>query len=301
MNKVSNWLHDRPKHYYPECVKMFGKPTFVTNVRHGRALWKTRGLFTQHLLIDEDVKHCVPRPHHDYFYSSVKFFVPKDKLCDVLKISGSLNYDGLKKELTARCGGIGANYATIYLAMLIVNGDVTIKKVKSQDMYPRMISGKILPYNQMAKKMMALKRKNNKNYKKQLDLDFATYAYDKCYKKTAKKNGGSRTRRKTVKLSNSRNEPCAKRDWTACCPHMPPNEKGQYAATNEDSILKYNNKRYVLHACCKMCSDAMNKLAKNKRKFDKIHRTKKLKGDRIMLANAKTRKYVQKLKLKRAD
>ena len=99
---VSNWQYPRPKYYYKECVKMFGKPTFVANVRHGYALWKTKGLFSEHLLIDEDVKHCVPRPHHDYFYSSVKFFLPKDKVCDVLKISGSINYDGLKKELTAR-------------------------------------------------------------------------------------------------------------------------------------------------------------------------------------------------------
>ena len=74
---VSNWYHSRPKNYYKSCIKMFGKPTFVANVRHGYALWKTKGLFTHHLLIDEDVKHCVPRIHHDYFYSSVKVFCSK--------------------------------------------------------------------------------------------------------------------------------------------------------------------------------------------------------------------------------
>ena len=97
VSAISNWRNERPKSYYPECIKMFGKPTFVANVKDGYALWKTRGLFSQHLLIDEEVKHCVPRVHYDYFYSSVKFFIPKDKVCDVLKISGSLNYDGLKK------------------------------------------------------------------------------------------------------------------------------------------------------------------------------------------------------------
>ena len=66
---------------------MFGKPTAESRARGGFALWKTRGLFAEHMLRDEDVKHCVPRPHHDFFYSSVKFYIPDDKLCDVLKVS----------------------------------------------------------------------------------------------------------------------------------------------------------------------------------------------------------------------
>ena len=186
VSAISNWRNERPKSYYPECIKMFGKPTFVANVKDGYALWKTRGLFSQHLLIDEEVKHCVPRVHYDYFYSSVKFFIPKDKVCDVLKISGSLNYDGLKKELTARCGAIGANYATLYLGMLVASGKMTISQVKKNDMYPRMIQGKILPHKKMAAKMRELKKKNNKKYSKELDYEFATYAYSKCYKPKSK-------------------------------------------------------------------------------------------------------------------
>lgn len=180
---VSNWYNKRPRNFYPTCVKLFGKPTFTANVRHGYALWKTKGLFTQHLLIDEEIKHCVPRHHHDYFYSSIKFFVPKNKLCDVLKITGSINYDGLKKELTARCASLGANYATLYLGMLVASGKMSISQVKSKEMYPRMIRGEVIPHKDMAKKMMALKRDNNKKYAKELDYQYATYAFDKCYKK----------------------------------------------------------------------------------------------------------------------
>ena len=39
---VSNWQYPRPKYYYKECVKMFGKPTFVANVRHGYALMENK-------------------------------------------------------------------------------------------------------------------------------------------------------------------------------------------------------------------------------------------------------------------
>lgn len=305
---VSNWNHSRPKKYFPRCIELFGQPTFVANVRHGYALWKTKGLFTQHLLIDEDVKHCVPRPHHDYFYSSVKFFVPKDKVCDVLKISGSLNYDGLKKELTARCGGIGANYATIYLGMMVANGTISIRKAQSNDMYARMIRGEILPHKDMAKKMMALKRENNKEFKRELGLEYATYAFNECYKsnkKTLKKHGGNykkktvRRERKRIhvissKIINTRDEKCISKKNTACCPHMAPDSKGRYRATNEMTPLYYRGKTYQLHTCCLMCSQAMNKLAKkNVDKFDKLHKPVIMSDGSLKLANAITGKYVQ--------
>jgi hypothetical protein len=175
-----NWIHSRPKKYYDECVKMFGKPTALSREKYGFAFWKTKGLFEEHILRDEDVKHCVPAPHHDYFYSSVKFFVPPEKVWDVLKISGSLSYDGLKKTLTARCGGIGANYATIFLAMLVANGLLSIKEVKKSEMYSKLIREEIMSHDEMRKLMIEMKRENNKKYKKQLKYDYAPYAFKHC-------------------------------------------------------------------------------------------------------------------------
>ena len=293
---VSNWHHSRPKKYFPRCLELFGKPVFVANVRHGYALWKTKGLFTQHILIDEDVKHCVPRPHHDYFYSSVRFFIPKDKVCDVLTISGSLNYDGLKKEMTARCGGIGANYATIYLGMLVASGKMSIKEVKSKDMYPRMIRGEIMPHKEMAKKMMALKRINNRKYAKELGLEFAPYAFDKCYTKKKKDNRKKRTRKRRAGgvMRNTRGEVCKPTDQN-CCPHMEPNEKGHYRATNETSEFEYKGTTYLLKTCCKMCADAMkDNLKHNKDLFENAYKPT-LVGSKLLLSNQATGKPIQLL------
>jgi hypothetical protein len=273
---VDNWHHSRPKKYFPRCVELFGEPTFAANVRHGYALWKTKGLFTQHLLIDEDVKHCVPRPHHDYFYSSVKFFVPPNKVCDVLKISGSLNYDGLKKELTARCGGIGANYATIYLGMLVASGKLSLSQVKSKDMYPRMIRGEILPHKEMAKKMMELKRENKKKYAKELGLEYAPYAYSKCYTKKKRSGTAKKTQKRSAKggvvALNTRYESCNPSRQN-CCPHMGPDSAGHYRATNETNDLEYRGQVFLLKTCCQMCADAMKKEAKtNVAQFDKDYK-----------------------------
>jgi hypothetical protein len=260
-SEVSNWYHKRPKEYYSKCVRMFGKPDAHSNNRHGFSYWKKRGLFDEHLLRDEDVKHCVPRPHHDYFYSSIVFFIPKERVLDVLKISGSIAYDGLKKLLTARCGGIGANYATLYLGMKVASGGLSINDVKNDDLYPRMIRGEVMPRSQMIKEMNAMKRANHKKYKKELKAEFADYAYERCYvppkktRKNKKTKGGAKT------LKNNRGELCTSRKYTACCPHNKP-KNGKYIATNEKNILDFKGKKYEVHTCCNMCADAMNELAK---------------------------------------
>ena len=74
-------------------------------------------------------------------------------------------------------------------------------------------------------------------------------------------------------LKNTRNQKCTSRKSAVCCPHMAPDDKGLYAATNEMTPLKYRGKKYELHTCCKMCGTSMNKLAKtNPDKFKKIYR-----------------------------
>ena len=246
------WIHARPKKYYPECLKLFGTPTASSNKKNGFALWKTKGLFKEHLLRDEDVKHCVPRHHHDYFYSSVEFFVPKDKVCDVLKISGSLNYDGLKKLLTARCGGIGANYATLYLAMLVASGKMSIQKVKKDDMYPRMISGKIMPHSQMRKKMMVLKKANQKKYHKELKLDFATYAFKKCHTKKRRRSKARGTKkRRTPRYTASkkpRKHSQTKSKKRAGDPSISPSTELNILKKEKDDIEREIEKREALAA-----------------------------------------------------
>ncbi len=303
MSPVNNWHHEGPKSYYPKCVEMFGEPTAKSNKKHGFALWKTRGLFNEHILRDEDVMHCVPRPHHDYFYSSIQFFIPKDKVMDVMKITGSINYDGLKKMITARCGGIGANYATLYLGMMVAAGKLTIGEVKKGDLYPKLIRGEEMSYDEMKKKMYKMKLANRKKYAKELKQDFAPYAFTQCYK--PKQSGGVTRRKRPSKksvvgkgLKNTRDEDCSIRKSTGCCPHMNPDEKHRYRATNEKSVLKLRSKRYELYTCCLMCSQAMNAQAKNDpKKFEAMYVSRYLDNGNMVAKNPHTNKEVQTLPL----
>jgi len=179
-SRVSEWKYRLPRQYYSKVVELFGDPKFVANIKGGMAVWTQRGLYNEHILRDEHVNHCVPAKHVDFFYSSIKFYVPPNKLNDVLRISGSINYDGLKKMLTARCGGIGANIATLYLAMKVASGAMTIAEVKRKNLYVKHIRGEAESYNNMEKEMRVMKAKNTKKYKKQLASPRYELAFKKC-------------------------------------------------------------------------------------------------------------------------
>lgn len=86
--------------------------------------------------------------------------------------------------------------------MLVASGKMSISQVKSKDMYPRMIRGEVIPHKDMAKKMMALKRENNKKYAKELDYEYATYAFDKCYKKAKTQKRKSASSKKKTRKHN---------------------------------------------------------------------------------------------------
>jgi hypothetical protein len=179
---VSKWNHELPKTFFPKACEMLGKPTFVANVPNGMAYWKKHGntLFDEHLLRDQEISHCVPAKHVDYFYSSVRCYVPPTLRKDVLSISGSINYDGLTKLLTARCASLEANIATLYLGMCVANKKMTIRQVKRDGLYGKYIRGEVESHGQLRKEMMAMKKENNRKYKVEIADHFDPLAFPKC-------------------------------------------------------------------------------------------------------------------------
>lgn len=177
---MNKWKYKKARDTYPKLVKLLGIPVFANNVPSGIVYWKKRGLYAEHMLRDEEVKHCVPVNHSDFFYSSIKFYVPPDMLKRVLSISGSINYDGLKSFVTARCGGIEANIATLYIAMCLVSGKMTIQEIKKKGLYGKYIRGEIQSHVDLQKEMIVMKKKNHTKYKKQLMEPFYELAFPHC-------------------------------------------------------------------------------------------------------------------------
>tara|TARA_B100000282_G_C31610501_1_gene434461 strand:- start:389 stop:736 length:348 start_codon:yes stop_codon:yes gene_type:complete len=99
-------------------------------------------------------------------------------------------------------------------------------------------------------------------------------------------------------LRNTKNKLCKTRKFTACCPHMTPDNNGRYATTATKHVLKYNRNKYRLMTCCQMCGDAMNSLAReNPKKFAKLYIDHIDKKGNIHAKNRHTGKVVQILRL----
>lgn len=122
---------DGPVDYYTYICKRYGMPTYIVNQPGGICKWingRTEKLIFPHeeiILKDEYVRHVKPGIHYDFIYSIIKVYVPPEKLLDILRISGSINYDPLLKHLRARCGGFSANFATFKSVLEVLEGHKT--------------------------------------------------------------------------------------------------------------------------------------------------------------------------------
>ena len=139
-----NWEHADAANYLPHLVGVYGQPSILNRDVGGSAIWLPEDLretcYTRLELKDESIPHALPKPHMDYYYTTVAFEIPPERIMDVLSLSGSVSYDQLKRELTARCATIEANDATLYLATEIAKGRISIDTVRENDLYAKEIN-----------------------------------------------------------------------------------------------------------------------------------------------------------------
>ena len=156
-NPISEW--DNSEYllkFYKNLVEELGEPSNVVNKKNGIVVWdqnspnkKWGNWIVEHYLKDEKVHHCVPKKHTDFFYTTVKIFVPADKVPLVQSISGSVILDLLKNTVTARCGSTKANYATLRTVVDVLQRDLDYPKSQISKMYKKNLNnmGKDKQYN----------------------------------------------------------------------------------------------------------------------------------------------------------
>tara|TARA_A100001015_G_scaffold264243_1_gene311722 strand:- start:261 stop:944 length:684 start_codon:yes stop_codon:yes gene_type:complete len=149
-----NWTHKPAKDFTIFFAEeMFRNPDILAKKPNGIAIWypkknekitinnkKFPNIFEEHWCRDEYIGHKCPAPHHDFFYSFIKINLNDKKWQDVLSVSGSVSYDPLKRLLSARCGSLEANIATLYTCLLVNNGVHTIKEIQSKGLYGKNIN-----------------------------------------------------------------------------------------------------------------------------------------------------------------
>lgn len=175
-NNLDKWKSNEAKKYYNEVVKLYGEPDIKVNKENGLCIWyyeNNNKLFPHSKieLKDEAVEHCVPANHIDFLYSYVKVYIPTEKIKAVISVSGSVNYDPLKKELFARCGSFAANYATLRTVFDKMNG-------KETD-YPLNINNKDDEIDYNINYIIKELNSNNKKYKQQMNEPYHPLAFQK--------------------------------------------------------------------------------------------------------------------------
>ena len=138
-NPINKWKHDLSKSYKKLREEVGREPDYIINQPNGLVCYNNPTMWiVEHVLRDEYIKHCVPKNHIDYLYTTVKIYVPPEKVPDVQSISGSVILDLLKNTVSARCASTGANYATVRTVV-----DVSKKKYsreKISEMYKTNLS-----------------------------------------------------------------------------------------------------------------------------------------------------------------
>lgn len=122
-------------------TETYGPPDIIDKEEGGLAIWncctirkKTSHLYHEIMIRDESIKHS---SHVDYLYTSVilKSALTKQQFMEIYDISPSLYYVQLERKLVVRCHFIGANIITLYLALAVQNGLISIVAIKEKKLY----------------------------------------------------------------------------------------------------------------------------------------------------------------------
>ena len=145
-DSLKNWKHKDAKEYAEKLIEEYGQPDEVTETM---LKWNKLGSFgdgeMETYVIDESIPHSFPAPHRDYVYTTMKMKVDSDMLDTLGHVTGSIIYDGLKETVTARCGSLYANAATMGFVKDMIDGKVPVEDEVAKKEYADRIQKDPLP------------------------------------------------------------------------------------------------------------------------------------------------------------
>lgn len=81
--------------------------------------------------------HNKPGGHLDYFFLTIRMNIPESKLVNLHKISGSIVYYGVGKEISAGCHVKAAGIATLAIVRAYASDEITLPE--AIDMYDKLV------------------------------------------------------------------------------------------------------------------------------------------------------------------
>jgi len=144
---VSNWKNKKAQEYASVLLEKYGEPKVkgstmllwedVTLIDEEKYKYKVKKVDKMYI-IDESIPHSFPADHIDYCYSTLKIpqIQAKDGASTIKPelvgkfagVTGSIIVDGLKGEVTARCGDLVANDVTLNFVLDSIDGKIKPSK-----------------------------------------------------------------------------------------------------------------------------------------------------------------------------
>jgi len=142
LKTVKSWRNKDAANYAEKLVNHFGPPDENGNTC---LYWRSITPFYDVYIIDESIPHHFPEPHRDFVYSTLEVPVEPELQELFAKVTGSIIIDGLKNQVTARCGTLFANAVTLGFVQDVIDEKVSQNPEKAKKEYARRIQKGILP------------------------------------------------------------------------------------------------------------------------------------------------------------
>jgi len=133
------WRNPEAFKYAQKLRTKFGKPDYMNQYV---ACWMQKSGFNEIMVKDESVQHSFPMPHLDFVYSTIEQPLEPDTIGKLAAVTGSIIVDGLKGQVTARCGMLMKNAVTLGFVQDVARGNISGDLKKE---YARRIKGNIAP------------------------------------------------------------------------------------------------------------------------------------------------------------
>jgi hypothetical protein len=151
-NLVQNWSNKDAQDYASQLIEKYGEPKVKGDKM---LLWEDVDLIDEEnyqykikkvdkiYILDESIDHSFPADHIDYCYSTLKIpqiqakngksTIKPELVGKFAGVTGSIIVDGLKGEVTARCGDLVANDVTLNFVLDAINNKVEPTKDEYAD------------------------------------------------------------------------------------------------------------------------------------------------------------------------
>lgn len=144
---IAGWKA-KPREVAQQMIKKYGAPQEVTA---NRLIWHNNGPWKFTELVNEEIPHTFPVPHHDMLYQVIDYRVDPADADEVLTYDGSVVLERTKGELAARCDKEEANFLAINLAHEVAEGKRSVadaRRFYADSMMQLMKTGKPNEYLQ---------------------------------------------------------------------------------------------------------------------------------------------------------